>query len=59
VLNRANGRIAFRSKARDVNLVMRQRERARSMPFHVLVDGELQSPGEFIDAIPELGGGLR
>jgi Thioredoxin like C-terminal domain len=43
VLNRADGRIAFRFHARDVHLVLRQRERA-SVPFRVLVDGE--PPGD-------------
>jgi thiol-disulfide isomerase/thioredoxin len=40
VLNRADGRIAFRFHARDVHLVMRQRERGTAVPFRVLVDGE-------------------
>jgi thiol-disulfide isomerase/thioredoxin len=40
VLNRADGRIAFRFHARDVNLVLRQRERGTSVPFRVLVDGK-------------------
>jgi thiol-disulfide isomerase/thioredoxin len=44
VLNRADGRLAFRFHARDVNLVMRQRERDTSAPFRVLVDGE--PPGD-------------
>jgi thiol-disulfide isomerase/thioredoxin len=44
VLNQADGGIAFRFHARDVNLVMRQRERATSVPFRVLVDGE--PPGD-------------
>jgi thiol-disulfide isomerase/thioredoxin len=44
VLNRADGRIAFRFHARDVHLVMRQRERGTSVPFRVLVDGE--PPGD-------------
>jgi hypothetical protein len=44
VLNRADGRIAFRFHARDVHLVMRQRERGTSLPFRVLVDGE--PPGD-------------
>jgi thiol-disulfide isomerase/thioredoxin len=43
VLNRADGRIAFCFHARDVHLVMRQRERT-SAPFRVLVDGE--PPGD-------------
>jgi thiol-disulfide isomerase/thioredoxin len=44
VLNRADGRIAFRFHARDVHLVMRARARGTSVPFRVLVDGE--PPGE-------------
>jgi thiol-disulfide isomerase/thioredoxin len=44
VLNRADGRIAFRFHARDVHLVMRLREGGTSLPFRVLVDGE--PPGD-------------
>jgi len=44
VLNRADGRIAFRFHARDVNLVLGPRERGTSVPFRVLVDGE--PPGD-------------
>jgi thiol-disulfide isomerase/thioredoxin len=40
VLNRADGRIAFRFHARDVNLVMGPPSRDTSVPFRVLVDGE-------------------
>jgi hypothetical protein len=40
VLNRADGRIAFRFYARDVNLVMGPRPRETSVPFRVLVDGD-------------------
>ncbi len=40
VLNRADGRIAFRFHARDVHLVMGPRARGTSVPFRVLVDGE-------------------
>ena len=40
VLNRADGRIAFRFHARDVHLVMGPRSRGTSVPFRVLVDGE-------------------
>ena len=36
----ADGRIAFRFHARDVNLVMGPRARGASVPFRVLVDGE-------------------
>jgi thiol-disulfide isomerase/thioredoxin len=44
VLNRADGRIAFRFHARDVHLVMGPRPRGASVPFRVLIDGE--PPGE-------------
>jgi thiol-disulfide isomerase/thioredoxin len=39
VLDRAEGRIAFRFHARDVHLVMGSRSREASVPFRVLVDG--------------------
>ena len=44
VLNRADGRIAFRFHARDVNLVLGLRVPTASVPFRVLVDGE--PPGD-------------
>jgi hypothetical protein len=44
VLNQADGRIAFRFHARDVNLVMGPPARGETVPFRVLVDGE--APGE-------------
>jgi thiol-disulfide isomerase/thioredoxin len=44
VLNRADGRIAFRFHARDVDLVIAPRAPVTSVPFRVLVDGE--PPGE-------------
>jgi thiol-disulfide isomerase/thioredoxin len=44
VLNRPDGRIAFRFHARDVHLVMRSRTPDTSVPFRVLVDGE--APGD-------------
>ena len=43
-LNRADGRIAFRFHARDVNLVMGAPARGTSVPFRVLFDGE--PPGD-------------
>jgi thiol-disulfide isomerase/thioredoxin len=39
VLNEAEGRIAFRFHARDVNLVMGPRAGTSSVPFRVFVDG--------------------
>jgi thiol-disulfide isomerase/thioredoxin len=44
ILNDAGGGIAFRFHARDVNLVMGPPARGKSVPFHVLVDGE--PPGD-------------
>ena len=44
MLNGADGRIAFRFHARDVNLVMGPPARGASVPFRVLVDGE--PPGD-------------
>jgi thiol-disulfide isomerase/thioredoxin len=44
VLKRAEGGIAFRFHARDVNLVMGPPERGESVPFRVGVDGE--PPGD-------------
>jgi len=43
VLNKANGRIAYRFHARDLHLVMGPAARGRSVRFHVLIDG--QPPG--------------
>jgi len=40
VLNQANGRIAFRFHARDVNLVMGPPKGAPSVPFRVFIDGK-------------------
>ena len=43
VLNRANGRIAYRFQARDLHLVLRPVAREHSVRFRVLIDG--QRPG--------------
>jgi len=40
LLNEANGRIAFRFHARDVNLVMGPPKGVASVRFRVLIDGE-------------------
>jgi thiol-disulfide isomerase/thioredoxin len=56
VLNRADGRIAFRFHARDVNLVMGPRARGTSVPFRVLVDGELPGDAHGLD-VDEKGHG--
>jgi thiol-disulfide isomerase/thioredoxin len=50
VLNQADGRIAFRFRARDVHLVMRQRARGTSVPFRVLIDGEPPGDAHGLDA---------
>ena len=44
VLNKADGRIAFRFHSRDVHLVLRARQPGTSVPFRVLVDKE--PPGD-------------
>jgi len=44
VLNKANGRIAYRFHARDLNLVMGSAARGTSVRFRVFIDG--QAPGE-------------
>jgi thiol-disulfide isomerase/thioredoxin len=48
VLNRPDGRIAFRFHARDVNLVIRSRE-GIPVPFRVLIDGEPPGPAHGLD----------
>jgi Thioredoxin like C-terminal domain/AhpC/TSA family len=44
VLDRPDGRIAFRFHARDVHLVMGPRSQGTNVPFRVLIDGE--PPGD-------------
>jgi thiol-disulfide isomerase/thioredoxin len=44
MLNEANGRIAFRFHARDLNLVMGPAARETSVRFRIFIDG--QAPGE-------------
>jgi thiol-disulfide isomerase/thioredoxin len=56
VLNRADGRIAFRFHARDVHLVMGPRSRGESVPFRVLVDGEPPGAAHGLD-VDEQGRG--
>jgi thiol-disulfide isomerase/thioredoxin len=56
VLNRAEGRIAFRFHARDVNLVMGPRPRGSSVPFRLLVDGEPPGAAHGLD-VDEQGHG--
>jgi thiol-disulfide isomerase/thioredoxin len=56
VLNRADGRIAFRFHARDVHLVMGPRSRGTSVPFRVLVDGEPPGAAHGLD-VDEQGRG--
>jgi thiol-disulfide isomerase/thioredoxin len=58
VLNRAEGRIAFRFHARDVNLVLGPRVRGTSVPFRVLVDGEPPGDAHGLDADEQGSGAL-
>ena len=56
MLNEPGGRIAFRFRARDVNLVMGPQTRGSSIPFRVLLDGT--SPGaDHGDDVDEAGNG--
>ncbi len=57
LLNRAEGRIAFRFHARDVHLVLRPRERGTSVPFRVLIDGEPPGDAHGVD-VDEEGHGM-
>jgi thiol-disulfide isomerase/thioredoxin len=59
VLNRADGRIAFRFHARDVQLVLRQRERGASVPFRVLLDGARPGADHGLDGIAFLALGVE
>ena len=56
MLNGANGRVAFRFHARDVNLVMGPPSRGTSVPFRVLVDGEPPGDAHGLD-VDEQGNG--
>jgi thiol-disulfide isomerase/thioredoxin len=56
VLNRADGRIAFRFHARDVNLVMGPPSRDTAVPFRVFVDGEPPDTAHGLD-VDEQGNG--
>jgi len=56
LLNEANGRIAYRFHARDLNLVMGPAVRGASVRFHMFLDG--QAPGEaFGSDVDEQGNG--
>jgi thiol-disulfide isomerase/thioredoxin len=58
VLNRADGRIAFRFHARDVHLVMGPPSRGESVPFRVFVDGEPPGAAHGLDVDEEGAGTL-
>jgi thiol-disulfide isomerase/thioredoxin len=59
VLNEADGRLAFRFRARDVNLVLGPRERGGSVPFRVLVDGEPPGNAHGLDVDEEGNGAVE
>jgi hypothetical protein len=56
VLNKANGRIAYRFHARDLHLVMGPAARGTSVRFRVLIDGGSPGPAHGID-VDEQGNG--
>jgi thiol-disulfide isomerase/thioredoxin len=53
VLNGADGRIAFRFHARDVNLVMGPPEKGSNVPFRVLLDGDPPGAAHGLDVDDE------
>lgn len=57
VLNEAEGGIAFRFHARDVNLVIRSRE-GTQIPFRVILDGEVPGSAHGFDVDNEGNGTL-
>jgi hypothetical protein len=57
VLNQGEGQLSFRFHARDVHLVIGPPERGTSVPFHVLVDGEVPGPDHGLD-VDERGDGV-
>jgi thiol-disulfide isomerase/thioredoxin len=56
VLNRPNGRIAYRFHARDLNLVMAPGAGGRPVRFRVLIDGRPPGPAHGLD-VDEQGNG--
>jgi thiol-disulfide isomerase/thioredoxin len=58
VLNEAGGRIAFRSHARDVNLVLGPPTPGTSIPFRVLVGGEPPGDAHGLDVDEEGNGAV-
>ena len=56
VLNKANGRIAYRFHARDLHLVMGPAARGTSVRFRVLIDGQPPGAAHGID-VDEQGNG--
>ena len=48
-LNGSNGRVAYQFHARDVNLVMGPARKGGTVPFRVLVDGEVAGPARGAD----------
>ena len=56
VLNKADGQIAFRFHARDLNLVMAPGARGKAVRFRILIDGQPPGPAHGID-VDEQGNG--
>jgi thiol-disulfide isomerase/thioredoxin len=50
LLNEAGGRVAFRFRARDVNLVMAPATKGQSVPFRLFLDGQPAGSGVLSDA---------
>jgi thiol-disulfide isomerase/thioredoxin len=57
VLKEANGRISYRFRARDLNLVLAPGAKGRPVRFRVLIDGRAPGPAHGID-VDEQGNGV-
>src|SRR6185369_9694815 len=59
VLEKANGRIAYRFHARDVNLVAGSSSAAKPVRFRVFIDGRPPGTAHGVDADAQGGGTLK
>jgi hypothetical protein len=59
VLNEPGGRIAFQFHARDLNLVMGPPSQEASVPFRVVLDGDVAQDARGSDVDPDASGTVR
>jgi hypothetical protein len=58
-LNEPGGRIAFQFHARDLNLVMGPPSQEASVPFRVVLDGDVAQDARGSDVDPDASGTVR